>query len=240
MDSKYATFNQYSTVNPNNTVNAVKEYDMQGQPAQITINETNPNDINTQPPITNRMQNALSDPNVLVSSAQFPNAYDKNQQFHPYERQTNQLKNTYCPGRNMSTYIAPGAAACGNACTKNNNCKTWTFDKRRQICNLKNNAHPCHANINFTSGHVTQPPQPNPVPPRTSNVMPGTALDGRTFSTYLVPNQNVCKNNCIDNKNCTAWSFNHNKRTCMQKNGQQYPYRDPAVVSGRVQNRVLY
>ena len=75
---------------------------------------------------------------------------------------------------------------------------------------------------------------------RTSTYLPQTLCsDGMPISTYLAPNANVCRNNCINNDNCKSWAFNNGNRLCSFKN-QATPCRpNPVYTSGIVSENNL-
>lgn len=176
------------------------------------------------------------------------------------------MRNIACISPQTTKVSATSISDCQQQCYDNPNCKYWVCNTDGGYCTLGTDTDEpyCRPVFNSVSGIIgdTRPSVPTstykeiaiptampaaiPVPPAKPIYRVSSPMDDLTFipkqsnSTYLsVQNADECRNNCISNDSCNAWSYfpNAKERSCALSIGDSdVVYRADGVISGRMYN----
>ena len=136
-----------------------------------------------------------------------------------------------CPGdacQIIKTISGGDANACCDSCGMHPGCEFWVFNTEYTACFLKSGDSSHKESGPCTSGKLTSPPSPAPVPPRkacTGSKTPGTRItchpEGLCDIVQVLPGTFVdeCCGWCAGHPNCEFWVLDHVDKRCYLKRG---------------------
>lgn len=164
-----------------------------------------------------------------------------NRQHEQRESQAERSFQTYdnqdVPGGDYRTIKKVGFGDCRSACAGDTSCVAFTFNRQHRWCFLKSSASGLKADGQATSGVLSSIDLDSSGPPGGAGMRlyHGTDFAGRDLDKKGVRPTSLeeCKNICVSNPSCNAFSWVSKSRWCWPKSDVARPEHRPGIVSGR-------
>ncbi len=143
--------------------------------------------------------------------------------------------NTTHPGGDYKHFGNTDVNQCANECARDFNCLSFSFDKVKRTCWLKNSVPPIERNHDIVSGVKEQ--QSQNIQMKTMglggfNILQQTTLPGSDYNHFRANSVDQCASQCGNDPRCRAFAFDNVKRTCWLKDRVPPMERNGDITAG--------
>ncbi len=163
---------------------------------------------------------------VLLSSVCAVSAFAQVDNFR-YEQ------NVTHPGGDYDHKVIGSVDECANECARDARCLSFSYDKGKQTCWLKNSVPPTERNSDVVSGVKERQEESNQTDSMSKfNISSNTTLPGSDFTHFGSDSVEQCASQCAKDSRCLAFAYDKVKRTCWLKDSVPPSEHNGDIVSG--------
>ncbi len=142
-------------------------------------------------------------------------------------------ENTTHPGGDLNHMGVGSVDQCAEECARDSRCLSFSYDKVKHTCWLKNSVPATEHNGDITSGvKEKQTHKDNGNSMSKFNISENTTLPGSDFSHFGSDSVEHCANQCDKESRCRAFAYDKNKKTCWMKDRVPSSEHNGDITSG--------